>query len=422
MDNYVRLTPNQQSQRGWIWTTRPMRNREWEIHVQVAIGSDTRIGADGMAIWYTKEKTSPGPVMGNIDRWTGLGIIIDTFDNDGNRDNPQIYAVYNDHSFTFNPSSDGKERTIGVCHALIRQITSTPEAKFAKILIRLKDKTLYVAYDLGAITGTTEPAWTECFQAPVPIEDQMSGYFLGITAETGGLSDYHDVKSLTTWSIRTLKTREFDRGNDSEQDKEKDKDKDDSKKKVDDIRSRDKDFQNAKDPRDSLPKDIPGKVKKIDGDDPAAEIVNRLAELEKRDDAFSTALETKFKEMQVKLEAMEKDQIQTLTRVQQGLEAIRNAVDVNRIEELKRDVKSALTALNNVQNRINNIETHVEGTNTKTAALQEKHEARSTELRELVERSSTWGFWTYFMIFQVLFWGAFVWWKKVQDDKSKKFL
>jgi len=126
--------------------------------------------------------------------------------------------------------------------------------------------------------------------------------------------------------------------------------------------------------------------------------------------------------MQQKLESMERDQVQTLTKVQQGLEAIRSAVDVNRIEELKRDVKSALSALNNVQTRINTIETHVEGTNKKTSDLHGLQDARSLELRELVERSSTWGFWTYFMIFQVLFWGVFVWWKKTQDDKSKKFL
>jgi len=402
MDNYIRLTPNQQSQRGWIWTSRPMRSREWEIHVQFAIGSESRVGADGMAVWYTKEKAQPGPVMGYLDRWNGLGIIIDTFDNDGQRDNPQIYAVYNDNSYNFRPATDGKEKTLGICQAAVRQVTATPENKFVRLAIRLKEKMLTVSYDLSALSGSEQVEWTNCFTAPVPIEDQLSGYYIGITAETGGLSDYHDVKSVATWSIRTPVRRE-------EQPSDEDTD---TKKRVDDSRrdrdrDRDRDSQNTRDVKDTSKdsaRDIP-KSKKFEGDDPASEIVNRLLELEKKDEAFSTALESKFKEMQLKLEAMEKDQIQTLNRVYQGLESIRSAVDVNRIEELKSDVKKALTALNNVQSRINSIETHVEGTNKNTADLHGLHDARSTELRELVERSSTWGFWTYFMIFQIFFFG-----------------
>jgi len=276
-------------------------------------------------------------LLGNIDRWTGLGIIIDTFDNDGRRDNPQIYGVYNDRSFAFNPVSDGKENVLGICQANVRQIAANPETKFVKLLVRLKDKTLFVAYDNSGIASTA-PGWTDCFTAQVPIEDQPTGYYLGLTAETGGLSDFHDIKSVTTWSFREpTKLR----------DNAPDKDEPlDSRKRVE------------KEPKDYKPR-------KADGEDPAYEIVKRLIELEKKDEAFSTSLEQKFKDMQQKLESMERDQIQTLTRVQQGLESIRSAVDVNRIEELKRDIKSALESLNVVQTRINTIETHVEGTKKK---------------------------------------------------------
>jgi len=202
-----------------------------------------------------------------------------------------------------------------------------------------------------------------------------------------------------------------------------DEDADSRKRAEEPPKYRDRDVQNTKDrdpPKDAT-REIP-KVKKYEGDDPASEIINRLLELEKKDEAFGTTLENKFKEMQQKLESMEKDQLQTLNRVYQGLDSIRSAVDVNRIEELKSDVKSALAALNKVQNRIDSIETHVEGTNKKTADLHDLHDKNARELLDQLEQSSTWGFWTYFLIFQVLFWAAFVWWKKTQDDKSKKFL
>jgi len=302
---------------------------------------------------------------------------------------------------------------LGICTANVRQISANPEAKFGKLLVRLQDKVLYVAYDVSAITGT-EPGWKDCFKVPVPIDDQLTGYYLGITAETGGLSDFHDVKSLTTWSIRPTPFKPTARETVQDQQEVTDK-----RRKVDEPKNKDKDDilkDKIRDSKDS------NKLKKGDMEDPTIEIINRLVELEKKDDVFGTSLETKFKEMQQKLETMEKDQVDILNRLQQGLESIRSAVDVNRIEELKRDVKSALSALYAVQGRINTIETHVEGNSKKTADLHGLHDVRSTELLELVERNSAWGFWTYFMIFQVLFWGAIVWWKKSQDDKSKKFL
>jgi hypothetical protein len=36
-----------------------------------------------MAFWYTQERMEEGPVFGNRDRWNGLAITFDTFDNDG---------------------------------------------------------------------------------------------------------------------------------------------------------------------------------------------------------------------------------------------------------------------------------------------------------------------------------------------------
>jgi hypothetical protein len=267
MENHVRLTPNTRSQRGWIWSTRPLRAKEWELVIQFSVGSEARVGADGLAFWYTKERAQPGPVMGNIDRWTGLGVILDTFDNDGKRDNPQIYAVYNDHTFNFDPSSDGKANTLGSCYANIRQTGPDVESKFAKLLVRMKDKTLYVAYDNSGLVGSGTPGWIDCFTAPINIEDTLSGYYLGITAETGGLSDFHDVKSLSTWSYRPKPNREpIDNSvpNKQEEPKEASKPK---KKEERALPTRD---------RDTV------KPKKQD-EDPSAEVIaNRLLELEKK--------------------------------------------------------------------------------------------------------------------------------------------
>ena len=48
------------------------------------------------AVWFTEEKGTEGPVFGNVDKWKGLGIIFDSFDNDGQHNNPYIMAMVND--------------------------------------------------------------------------------------------------------------------------------------------------------------------------------------------------------------------------------------------------------------------------------------------------------------------------------------
>jgi len=35
------------------------------------------------AIWYTAEKGQEGPVFGSNDKWNGLAVFFDSFDNDG---------------------------------------------------------------------------------------------------------------------------------------------------------------------------------------------------------------------------------------------------------------------------------------------------------------------------------------------------
>ena len=42
-----------------------------------------RIGADGMALWFTAQPSTLGPVFGANDYWTGMGLFFDSFDNDG---------------------------------------------------------------------------------------------------------------------------------------------------------------------------------------------------------------------------------------------------------------------------------------------------------------------------------------------------
>ena len=51
--------------------------------VTFRLGGGGRIGGDGLALWFVKEPGVLGPVFGSKDNWNGIGIVVDSYDNDG---------------------------------------------------------------------------------------------------------------------------------------------------------------------------------------------------------------------------------------------------------------------------------------------------------------------------------------------------
>ena len=82
-NDQIRLTPSIRSQKGRMWCKNQITNSDWEIEATLRISGRGKVGADGMAIWYTDKIGTEGPVFGSNDNWNGLGIFLDSFDNDG---------------------------------------------------------------------------------------------------------------------------------------------------------------------------------------------------------------------------------------------------------------------------------------------------------------------------------------------------
>lgn len=60
------------------------------------------VGASGQAFWFTQNRGQyDGQVFGSSDKWNGLGVIFDSFDNDNKHNNPYIMAVLNDGTREF---------------------------------------------------------------------------------------------------------------------------------------------------------------------------------------------------------------------------------------------------------------------------------------------------------------------------------
>ncbi|XKL65936.1 hypothetical protein PGB90_009356 [Kerria lacca] len=189
----IRLAPSLKSQKGAIWTKTSVPFEWWDIDITFRITGRGRIGADGMAFWYTiKPGDYEGTVFGSSDQWVGLGIFFDSFDNDNKHNNPYIMAVLNDGTKVFDHSNDGANQMITGC---LRDFRNKPFSTRAKI--EYYKNTLTVLFHNGNTQNEND------FEVCMRIENlslPRNGYF-GVSAATGGLADDHDVKQLLTHSL-----------------------------------------------------------------------------------------------------------------------------------------------------------------------------------------------------------------------------
>jgi lectin, mannose-binding 2 len=129
-----------------------------------------------------------GPVFGSVDKFNGLGILIDTYKN--NRPGvvfPYVMAMFGDGSTGYDKDNDGKGNELAGCSARgIRHATVPTKLK----LTYFQDKQLKLE-----LQYKTEGEWITCFDLEKPPAIPQIAY-LGFSAETGELSDNHDIISV----------------------------------------------------------------------------------------------------------------------------------------------------------------------------------------------------------------------------------
>lgn len=194
-DNYIRLTPDRQSTVGMVWNTEPIDLPAFEIVLGFRVHSKSAFGADGMALWIVDDiPTTHGNLFGHPNDFTGIGILFDSYDNDRYRDNPAVHVVYNgiNDKKEYNPQTDFRGQSLGNCYFDYR---NTPRPAMATARIRLQDGTLQVF-----VSKNSEKDEVLCATVTgITLESQT--YFLGLTAETGGISDSHDIHFLHVYPV-----------------------------------------------------------------------------------------------------------------------------------------------------------------------------------------------------------------------------
>ncbi|KAH7816635.1 putative mannose-binding endoplasmic reticulum-Golgi intermediate compartment lectin [Monocercomonoides exilis] len=215
-EKMIRLTPPEKDSKGNMWSHYQNHFPEWEANFEISIGGGSRGGADGLAFWYVEKPRAIGDIYGNEDKWKGLAVIFDTYDNDRKGNNPYILAILNDGTMQYDHAHDGITQQIGGTQTDFR-ISSPENDQPVHIRVVYENNALWVqtssrirgfhseADDLikpySRIEGQEDyivlPDGRELSTVMlVPDVDLPLNYYFGFSAATGNYFDYHGIRSV----------------------------------------------------------------------------------------------------------------------------------------------------------------------------------------------------------------------------------
>ena len=191
-EEMVRITPSLRSKKGSVWTKSKTTFEWWEVELVFRVNGRGRLGADGLAFWFTDVRSPEGPVFGASDNWRGLALFFDSFDNDNKGNNPYIMAMINDGSKSYDHQTDGINQQLAGC---LRDFRNKPFPVRAKV--EYYRNVLTVMFHSG--NTNNEDEYELCLRTENVFLPQF-GHF-GVSAATGGLADDHDVLKFLTYSL-----------------------------------------------------------------------------------------------------------------------------------------------------------------------------------------------------------------------------
>jgi len=175
---------------GWLWSRLPLSATNFMIEAEFKISGDSsHLFGDGMAMWLSKERAQTGPVFGSEDKFTGLGIFLDTYANARHAYSfPRVNLMLGDGATSYDVGSDGDKQLLGGCSANYRRTNVATKLKVTYVRDRYLDiKIQYKAWD----------EWIDCLRVNVSLPGTL---YLGFSAHTGDVFDAHDIISVTSYS------------------------------------------------------------------------------------------------------------------------------------------------------------------------------------------------------------------------------
>ncbi|KAL7720323.1 vesicular integral-membrane protein VIP36 precursor [Entamoeba marina] len=184
-ENSIVLTPDVFDKSGRMSSLTRLEGNRWVVNLDFNIHTKNKLLGDGIGVWFTETHIFKGEANGGPDRWSGLAILIDTYDNDKKKDNPLIIGIINDGTKIYNPDTDGLDIASGKCTF--------------KDLVNDKNlvTTLTVIYDGNEDTIEVmiknSKRTTNCFTiSNVPLNNP----YLSFSGKTGGVSETANLLKL----------------------------------------------------------------------------------------------------------------------------------------------------------------------------------------------------------------------------------
>ncbi|KAK2463042.1 hypothetical protein APHAL10511_004697 [Amanita phalloides] len=190
-NKHVRLTRPAPSQMGWLWSRLPIVVSDFVVEFEFKVSGESNHFGDGIAFWLTTERAQPGPIYGSKDKFTGLGVFLDTFANTRHEYAfPRISGMIGNGQTSYDFGNDGDDQVVGACSANFRRTDVVTKMKVAVVKGKYIDvKMQYKAWD----------EWTDCFR--IHNVTLPSTPFVGFSAMTGDVFDAHDIIAVTSYSI-----------------------------------------------------------------------------------------------------------------------------------------------------------------------------------------------------------------------------
>ena len=177
--NFIRLTGEKQSQKGWVTSRTPLALSEWSALLELrASGHSPHLYGDGLAIWLVSNPDHvEGNVFGREDHWNGLAIFFDTFQNldfSHHHKHPYIYGMINDGSKRYVPDAEQPDPTKQAMPGSHDNSGCSYEFRYhearydvsvlnhTRVHLSYKDKTLQAA--AAADVARRGQEWHDCFE------------------------------------------------------------------------------------------------------------------------------------------------------------------------------------------------------------------------------------------------------------------
>ena len=225
--NFVRLTTDRQSKRGYAVNTQPVSPMDWVATMQFRVsGQAEKLFGDGMALWFVddapgvlKDATFGNKILGGPSKFRGFGILLDTFKN------PEPGKTHKDVSVVINDGTVDQPDWLGLplrgCNSNFRfwekrdDFDASTAISQLRVTFRSSDAAA-IKRTIGTLRVEVDPAgdgkWETCvdtfdltlgdsghekaFMAGATDAAWSVSANLAISAATGGVADNHDVVSL----------------------------------------------------------------------------------------------------------------------------------------------------------------------------------------------------------------------------------